>query len=58
MQYGTIVTVKAIKARINNIKNVGRVRSIEKRCNRLIKLYYHTNENHKQKKKSWQAKKK
>lgn len=47
MQYETIVTVKAIKARINNIKNVGRVRSIEKRCNRLIKLYYHVIKNYK-----------
>lgn len=41
MKFETIVTVKAIKARINYIRNVGRIKSIVKRCNRLIKLYYH-----------------
>lgn len=41
MKFETIVTVKAIKARINYIKNVGRIKSIEKRCRRLLALYYH-----------------
>lgn len=41
MVYDTIVTVKAIKKRINQVKNVGRIKSIEKRCKRLLALYYH-----------------
>lgn len=41
MVYETIVTVTAIKKQMNKIKNVGRIKSIEKRCRRLLALYYH-----------------
>lgn len=36
-----LLTIKLLKNRINYIKNVGRIKSIEKRCTRLLALYYH-----------------
>lgn len=47
MQYETLYTIKNIKQQINKIKNIGRVKSIEKRCKRLLVLYYHVCINYK-----------
>lgn len=41
MKAEELLTIRLIKNRINYIKNVGRIKSIETRCKRLLTLYYH-----------------
>lgn len=41
MKAENLLTIKKIKQQIVRIRNEGRIKTISKRCDRLLKMYYH-----------------